>query len=279
MRPGLLTVPLGLLALHLALMLGLERRLAWGERLASYPAALAGVLNPEVLTQVLPLAGLTAAYLAGGLALAWGLAALLSRAPRPLLWLLESLPPYLLLVGGVGAGLALTLARGWNFPLEVWSPVMLALIAASLALPLAARSALLTRQAREEALAADHTRVARATGLPERTVRRRAARLALPERAAGLAGDALGLTLSLAIIEGLLQFPGVGNEAYLAWQGTLAPLIGPGAEAPLADAAFRLQITSASLLLLLGLGLFAAAGLHALARRLDPRPRAGEAAR
>ncbi|WP_103127751.1 hypothetical protein [Deinococcus aerius] len=279
MRPGLLTVPLGLLALHFVLMLGLERRVPWGERLASYPAALSGLFNPEVLGQTLPLAGLTAAYLAGGLALAWILAALLSRAPRPLLWLLESLPPYLLLVGGVGAALALTLARGWNFPLEAWSPVMLALIAASLALPLAARSALLTRQVREEALAAEHTRVARAMGLAERTVQRRAARLALPERAAGLAGDALGLTLSLAIIEGLLQFPGVGNEAYLAWQGTFAPTIAPGAEAPVADAAFRLQITSASLLLLLGLGLLAAAGLHALARRLDPRPRAGEEAR
>ncbi len=278
MRPGLLTAPLQLLALHLVLMLGLGRRLPWPERLASYPAALAGLLDPEVLARVLPPAGLTGTYLVGGLGLAWVLAALLSRAPRPLLWLLEGLPPYLLLVGGVGAGLALTLTRGWDFPLQPWSPVMLGLIVSALALPPAARSALVTRQVWEEALNADHTRVARATGLPERVVRRRAARLALPERAAGLAGDALGLTLSLAIIEGLLQFPGVGNEAYLAWQGALAVAAASGADATAQVAALRAAVTSTSLLLLLGLGLLAAGALRALARRLDPRARVGEAA-
>lgn len=262
--------PLGLLAsfllLHAALLVGLQRQIPVPARLAAYPAQLLGILRPDVLVQTLPLALLSGTYLLGGLALAWVLAALLGRVARPALWVLEGLPPFLLLVAGVGAGLAVTVPRGWDFPLTAWSPVMLALIVTALALPTAARAALATQHATGEALSADHSRVARAMGLPERAVQRRAARVALPERAAGLAGDALGLALSLAVIEGLLQFPGVGNEVYVALQGTFAGADGQP---------FGAQSLSASLAALLGLALLFAGIGRALAARLDPRPRAG----
>ncbi|MFK7602720.1 hypothetical protein ACI3L1_10960 [Deinococcus sp. SM5_A1] len=262
--------PLGLLAsfllLHAALLLGMQRQIPMPQRMAAYPAQLLGIFKPDVLATVLPLALLSGTYLLGGLGLAWVLAALLARVARPALWVLEGLPPFLLLVAGVGAGLAVTVPRGWDFPLTEWSPPMLALIVTALALPAAARAALATQHATGEALAADHSRVARAMGLSERAVLRRAARVALPERAAGLAGDVLGLALSLAVIEGVLQFPGVGNEVYVALQGTFAGADGQP---------FQAQSLSASLAALLGLALLFAWGGRALAARLDPRPRTG----
>lgn len=255
------------LLLHAALLLGTQRQVPMPRRVAGYPAQLLGIFDPAVLGQVLPLALLSATYLLGGLTLAWALAALLGRVARPALWVLEGLPPFLLLVAGVGAGLAVTVPRGLNFPLTAWAPLMLALIVTALALPAAARAALATQGAAEAALAAEHSRVARAMGLGERAVQRRAARVALPERAAGLAGDALGLALSLAVIEGLLQFPGVGNEVYVALQGSFAAAGGQ---------AFRTQLLPAALAALLGLALLAAWAGRMLAARLDPRPRAGE---
>nr|WP_184131975.1 ABC transporter permease subunit [Deinococcus humi] len=269
-RTGSGSRPLELLApfllLHAVLLLGLQRQLPLQQRLADYPAQLLSILRPEVLGQTLPLALLSGTYLLGGLALAWGLATLLGRVARPALWVLEGLPPFLLLVAGVGAGLAVTVPRGLNFPLTPWSPLMLALIMTALALPAAARAALLTRQATGEALAAEHSRVARAMGLPERAVLRRATRVALPERATGLAGDVLGLALSLAVIEGLLQFPGVGNEVYVALQGTFA-----GAQ----GGTVRVQTLSAALAALLALSLVYGWIGRTLAARLDPRPRTG----
>ncbi|WP_192930875.1 ABC transporter permease subunit [Deinococcus sp. AJ005] len=265
-RGGHLGVLASFLLLHAALLLGMQRQIPLPQRMAEYPAQLLGIFRPDVLATVLPLALLSGTYLLGGLLLAWVLAALLGRFARPVLWVLEGLPPFLLLVAGVGAGLAVTLPRGWDFPLTAWSPLMLTLIVASLALPAATRAALATQHATGEALAADHSRVARAMGLSERAVLRRAARVALPGRAAGLAGDVLGLALSLAVIEGLLQFPGVGNEVYVALQGTFAGADGQP---------FQAQTLSASLAALLGLALLFAAVGRALAAHLDPRPRAG----
>lgn len=262
--------PLGLLTsfllLHAALLMGMQRQVPLSERLLAYPAQLLNLFRPEVLAQILPLALLSTTYLMGGLLLAWILSALLARFARPALWVMEDLPPFLLLVAGVGVGLAVTVPRGWNFPLTAWSPLMLALIVASLALPTAARAALLTQDMTGEALAADHSRVARAMGLGERAVQRRAARVARPERARGLAGDVLGLALSLAVIEGLVQFPGVGNEVYVALQGTFAGADGQP---------FGAQTLSASLAALLVVALLFAWGSRALAARMDPRPRAG----
>ena len=173
--------------------------------------------------------------------------------------------------GTVGLTMGITpelngVAQGLLMVLMLTGRVGAVTIVTALALPTAARAALATQHATGEALSADHSRVARAMGLPERAVQRRAARVALPERAAGLAGDALGLALSLSVIEGLLQFPGVGNEVYVALQGTFAGADGQP---------FGAQSLSASLAALLGLALLFAGIGRALAARLDPRPRAG----
>ncbi|WP_135227817.1 ABC transporter permease subunit [Deinococcus fonticola] len=266
---------LQVLALHFVLLMGLERKVALPERVASYPAQLLGLLRPEVFTQVGPQALLTGAYLLGGLGLAWLLVTLLSRWARPLLWFMEGIPPFLLLALGVWAGVTFTVARGLDFPLTPWSPVMLGLYTASLALPVAARVALATGQVRREALGADYTRTARAMGLPEARIQAQARRVALPERAAGLGGDALGLALALVIMEGLLQFPGLGNSVSLALQGALS---GAGDTVSSAADPLAQQTLAAALLLWLLLGVLATLFYQGLAARLDPRPRSGEEA-
>ncbi|MVN85379.1 ABC transporter permease subunit [Deinococcus sp. HMF7620] len=258
---------LGLLALlgwHAVLVIGVQRHLPLPERLLTYPATLMAGLSPEVLPAVAEAALLSGTYLLGGLALAWVLAAGLRRAPLGLLWLLETVPPFLLLLLGVALGLAVTLWRGWDFPLTPWSPLMLTFIVASLAWPVAARAAVQTRAAYLEALAADHSRTARAMGLPEGQIQRRALGVARPVQATTLAGDALGLTLSLTILEGLLHFPGLGDTVSLAVQGQFSEsgqLEGD-----------RLMVFSSSLLALLMLGGLGHVILRGVAARLDPRP-------
>lgn len=263
------------LALHFVLLMGLERKVALPERVASYPAQLLGLLRPEVFTQVGPQVLLTGAYLLGGLLLAWFLVVGLARWGRAALWFMEGIPPFLLLVLGVWAGVTYTVSRGLDFPLTPWAPVMLGLYTASLALPVAARVALATGQVRREALDADYTRTARAMGLPEKTVQVQARRVALPERAAGLGGDALALALALVIMEGILQFPGLGNSVYIALQGALSGTGDAVARAG-TDDLLPQQTLSAALLLWLLLGSLATLFLQWLAAQLDPRPRSGE---
>lgn len=135
---------LGLLGLHLVLLLGLQRSLPLPERLARYPAALFGPARPDVLREVLTQAALSASYLGLALLLARGLAGGLRRWARPVLWVLEGTPQFLLLVLGVWGGLSLALAQGADFALAPWSPLMLTLFTAALALPAAARAALAT---------------------------------------------------------------------------------------------------------------------------------------
>lgn len=262
-----------LLGLHALVLLGLLRDLPPGERLAQYPALLLGAFSPRVWPLLAPQAALSAAYLLGGLALAWPLSALLARWNRGLLQVLGGVPPYLLLAGAVWGGLIWTQARGQDFPLSGWAPLMLGLFVGALALPAAARTALLTRQVRAQALRADHSRAARAMGLSETRVRRRAARLARPGRASALAGEALGLAFSLSVMEGLLQFPGVGGTVFAALQSVLGGL--PASGAAWADPLLPRQLLSGSLLALLALALLASALLRAVAARLDPRPLAG----
>lgn len=266
-----------LLLLHFVLLMGLERKIPLTERLTSYPAQLLGLLRPEVFTLVWSQVLLTGAYLLGGLLLAWVLVRWVSRWARPVLWFMEGIPPFLLLALGVWAGVTFTVSRSLDFPLTPWSPVMLGLYTAALALPVAARVALATGQVQREALNADYTRTARAMGLPEKQVQVQARRVALPERAAGLGGDALTLALALVVMEGILQFPGVGNSVYIALQGALS---GTGdAVAAVPGDLLPQQTLSAVLLLWLLLGLLATLFFQWLAARLDPRPRSGEEAR
>lgn len=272
-----LLVLLQVLGLHLLLLMGMERKVPLAQRLASYPAQLLGIGRPEVLAQVGPPFLLTGAYLLGGLLLAWLLVGILSRWARPVLWIIEGLPSFLLLALGVWGGVTFTVWRGLDFPLTPWAPLMLTLFVAALALPAAARVALATAQVRGEALRADYSRTARAMGLSEREVQGRAARVALPERAAGLGGDTLALALALVVMEGLLQFPGLGNSVYVALQASLSG-VGDVVAGASAGEVQPLQVLSAALLLWLGLGFSAAALLHGLAGRLDPRPRSGEEA-
>lgn len=269
---------LQVLVLHFVLLMGLERKVPLAERVASYPAQWLGLVRPEVFTLVGPQVLLTGAYLLGGLLLAWFMVPWLSRWGRPVLWFMEGIPPFLLLALGVWAGVTYTVSRGVDFPLTPWSPVMLGLYTASLALPLAARVALATGQVRREALEADFTRTARAMGLPEKQVRVQAGRVALPERAAGLGGDALALALALVVMEGILLFPGVGNSVYLALQGALSGTGDAVARSTPGDLLPQ-QTLSAALLAWLMLGSLATFFFQWLASRLDPRPRSGEEAR
>lgn len=260
--------------LHAALLLGTQRKVPLPERLLAYPAELAGALRWEVLREVLPQVALSGVYLLGGLLLAWGLVGGLARWKRPVLWVLEGVPSFLLLILCVWLALSFTVWRGLDFPLAPWSPVMLALFMAALALPVAARLALLSQQAYQGAMRADHSRTARSMGLPERLVRRRAARLTLAERAAGLGGDVLGVALALVILEGLLQFPGVGNSIYVALQAALSGVSAPGtgAEGTPETEWLRRQVLSSAVLLWLLLGAAASWGLGVQAARFDPRP-------
>lgn len=186
---------------------------------------------------------------------------------------------HLILLLIIWAGLAFTLARGLDFPLQPWQPLMLAFIVLSLAVPAAARAALHTRQAQTQALKADFTRTARAMGLPEKRVVARAARVALPQRATGLAAETLSLAISLILIEGLLQFPGLGNEVYLALVAVMRD-VPPDAAMSVAwgERLLPLQIMSVSAFLLLSLALLSAVLFRVVAARLDPRPRVGEEA-
>ncbi|SEJ48212.1 oligopeptide transport system permease protein [Deinococcus reticulitermitis] len=272
---------LGLLSLHFIVLLGVQRTVPLPERLARYPSVLLGLGRPEVFREVLTQAALSASYLGLALLLAWGLAGALRRLVRPALWVLEGTPQFLLLVLGIWGGLSLTLARGADFPLTPWSPLMLGLFTVALTLPVAARASLATEEARRQALAADHTRTARAMGLSERAVERRALRVSLAERAGTLSGEVFGLGLALVVMEGLLQFPGLGNTLYVALQGAFA-VRPPGAVPlvpPTGGAAFELQALSGALLLWLLLGAWGSALFVRLALRLDPRPRSGEETR
>lgn len=253
-----------LVVAHAALWLGLNRSLPWPERLAAYGAALRGALDPGVWAGVGSAALLTGTYLLLGLGVAWALVGALRRVPLPTLWVLESVPPFGLLLAALALGLTVTTTRGWTFPLTPWAPLMLTLFTLALAFPAAARAATQGRGAFRDAWAAPHTRAARAMGLPEARLAGRAWAVARPVAARSLTGDTLNVTLSLTVLEGLLQFPGVGNTVYAAAQAALSG-------APATDSVDGAAL-GAALAVLLGLGGVAGGAQQAVASRLDPRP-------
>ncbi|GGL12367.1 hypothetical protein [Deinococcus radiotolerans] len=251
-----------LVAVHAALWLGLNRALPWPERLTAYGAALRGALEPGVWTDVAPAALLTGTYLLLGTLLAWALVGGLRRVPLPTLWVLEALPPFGLLIGALALGLTVTTARGWSLPLTPWAPLMLALFALTLALPAAARAATQGCGAFRDAWQAPYTRAARAMGVLEARLAGRAWAVARPVAARSLTGDTLNIVLSLTVLEGLLQFPGVGTAVYGAVQATLS-----GTSSLLDGSAL-----AAALAALLALGGVVGAAQQTVASRLDPRP-------
>ncbi|MFC3832493.1 MULTISPECIES: hypothetical protein [Deinococcus] len=255
---------LGLLALaHAALWLGLNRSLPWPERLAAYGAALWAAATPDTWATVAPEVVLTGTYLLLGTLLAWGLVGVLRRVRPGALWVLETVPPFLLLVAALALGLAVTVPRGWTFPLTPWAPLMLLLFACALAVPVAARATVQGLGAFRDAWGAPFTRVGRAMGLPEARLSARAWAVGRPVAARTLAGEALNVVVSLAVLEGLLQFPGVGNAVYQAVQATL----GGTAAGPTDEGALALALAA-----LIALGGVAGTVLRHAGHRLDPRP-------
>lgn len=255
---------LGLLALaHAALWLGLNRSLPWPERLAAYGAALWAAATPDTWVTVAPEVVLTGTYLLLGTLLAWGLVGVLRRVRPGALWVLETVPPFLLLVAALALGLAVTVPRGWTFPLTPWAPLMLLLFACALAVPVAARATVQGLGAFRDAWGAPFTRVGRAMGLPEARLSARAWAVGRPVAARTLAGEALNVVVSLAVLEGLLQFPGVGNAVYQAVQATL----GGTAAGPTDEGALALALAA-----LIALGGVAGTVLRHAGHRLDPRP-------
>ena len=254
-----------LLLVHFLIFAGLHRDQSWTARLAGYPPALWRFVDGG-FAPLLPSLGLTGVYLLGALLVAWLLLPALRRLPSGALWGVGQLPPFLFTLLAVVVALALRSAFGWETPVDAWAPWMLASTLVTLALPGAARLALFLNGRSRELDGADFSRTARAVGLDERRVRAGVARLLRPEAVGLLAGEAVGLAVAVAIIEGLFQFPGLGYVVVKAF-GTVFGGLGyqPGDLALYApDAA------DAALLLLLLAGLFTLA-LGALAWRLDPR--------
>ncbi|WP_412028077.1 hypothetical protein [Deinococcus yunweiensis] len=260
---------LGLLALaHAALWLGLNRSLPWPERLGAYGAAVRSAATPDTWATVLPEIVLTGTYVLLGTLLSWALVGVLRRMRPGSLWVLETVPPFLLLVLMLALGLAVTVPRGWTFPLSPWAPLMLFVFAGSLAVPVAARAALQGLGAFRDAWAAPYTRAARAMGLPEARLSARAWAVARPVAVHTLAGESLNVVFSLTVLEGLLQFPGVGNTVYQAVQATLG---GPVAAGSTDEGALVIALAA-----LIALGAVAGGVQRRAAHHLDARPPLGD---
>ena len=272
MVPALITPPLGRLGLlalaHAVLWLGLNRSLPWPERLAAYGAALWAAATPETWATASPEVVLTGTYVLLGTLLAWGLVGVLRRVRPGTLWVLENLPPFLLLVLALAIGLAVTVPRGWTFPLTPWAPLMLLLFACSLAVPVAARATVQGLGAFRDAWGAPFTRVGRAMGLPEARLSARAWAVARPVAVHTLAGESLNVVFSLTVLEGLLQFPGVGNTVYQAVQATLG---GPVAAGSTDEGALVIALAA-----LIALGAVAGGVQRRAAHHLDARPPLGD---
>lgn len=256
---------LWLLLIHFLIFAGLHRDQGWAARLSGYPPELWRFVSGG-FAPLLPNLGLTGVYLLLTLLVSWLLLPALRSLPDALLWGLGQLPPFLFTLLAVVAALALRGAFGWATPLDAWAPWMLLSTVVTLALPGAGRLALFLANRRRELDGTDFSRTARAMGLGEKRVRTGVARLLRPEAVGLLAGEAVGLAVAVAIVEGLFQFPGLGYIVVKAF-GTVFGGLGyqPGDLALYApDAA------DAALLLLLLAGLFTLA-LNALAWRLDPR--------
>jgi hypothetical protein len=259
-----------LLGVHLLLYLGLGRAQGILERVRDYPVHFVRIWESGVLTDLLEPTLLTWLYLTLSLAATWALLPALRGVRRDALQFLSSVPAFVAVL--VAVFLTFQIARSvdlgvWLEPLHPW---MLGVFTLALALPVASRTALLLQGRAAQLERARFSDVARAQGMTETRVRDRAWRAALPEGAALLAGEALGLAASLMLIEGVLQLPGLGRAAFTAFEASSGG-IGGYAEYEIQDIVVR---SSAPLLLLL-LTAGAYQGVTGfIAARLDPRSRA-----
>lgn len=266
---------LALIPVHLLVYLGLRQRelgeaVSFGSVLGGllgYPLHLWQTLSGGAMAQFLVGLPTTGVYFTLAALLAWPAILLLQRAPAGVRWLLGSLPGFFLLTLAIFVIFWLAAIFRFFTPLEPGQPWVIAVLTLALLLPPAARVAQYLELRRQEYAGADFTRTARAIGLSEPKVRAKAARVALPEGVSLLAGEAFGLAVAVMLLEGLLQFPGLGLSVYniLASGGAVEGL-NLGVQMP------ATQASGGLLLLLLMAGAYAV-GVEALARRLDPRQR------
>lgn len=267
---------LALLPVHLLVYLGLRQR-ELGEA-ASLESVFQGLLAyPPHLWQMVVGGGMsqflvglpsTGIYFTLAALLAWPTILLLQRLPNEVRWFLSSLPGFFLLALAIFVIFWLAAVFRFFTPLEPGQPWVIAVLTLVLLLPPAARVAHYLELRRLEYAQSDFTRTARSIGLSEGQVRAKAARVALPEGVSLLAGEAFGLAVATMLLEGLLQFPGLGLSVYniLASGGAVEGL-NLGVQMPASQASGGL------LLLLLMSGVYAVL-VETLARRLDPRSRA-----
>jgi oligopeptide transport system permease protein len=270
---------LGLLPLHLLVYLGLYHRehgqgvVGLGELvrgLASYPAQLGQILFGGALEPFW--GGLLSTGLYFGMAalLLWPGFYLLRRLPAGILWAMGGLPAFLTLVLLVMLVFGLSnLFLFWT-PVEPGQPWMVGVMTLALMLPSAARVAYYLRLRQEELIRSDFARTHRSIGLSERRVRAKVNRVALPEAVSLMAGEAFGLAVAVMLLEGLMQFPGVGLAVYNA----LSSALGSNEGLNLGVAEGGAVSASPGLFLLLLLAGVYALLLEALTRRLDPRRQA-----
>jgi oligopeptide transport system permease protein len=259
-----------LLGVHLLFYLGVGREFGLLERLRDYVPHFGRMWSTGALSDLLEPLKLTLLYLSLSFAATWALLLVLRDVRRSILQLLSSVPAFLSVLFAVFV--TFQLARGidlgqWLDPTHPW---MLVVFTLALAVPVAARGALLLGQRSAELERARFSDVARAQGMDERRVRQRAYRVALPEGAARLATEALGLAASLMLIEGVLQFPGLGKAAFAAFETSSLGAVGYS-EFEVRDAIAR--SSAPMLLLLLVAGAYQGVAMQ-IAVRLDPRSRA-----
>jgi|GEM_PF-6538462 len=255
-----------LLCVHALVDLGLHRDVQITERIARYPQHVleAFTTNFPVL---LPAVLFTGAYLTGALVLSWLMLPVFRRLPDGALWVSGKLPAFLYVIVGIVAAFELRRHFGFVAPVDGFAPWMVALTVTCLALPVTARIALTVRGRVSELQRADFTRTARAVGLPERRVRAGVLRVVRPEALGLLAGEAVGLAVAMAIIEGLFNFPGLGLQMFRSFAGVFGGVGGYAAGALNSSVPFA---SGAALYLLLLAGVFTGV-LSVLAARLDPR--------
>ena len=267
---------LALIPVHLLVFLGLRQRELGSA--VDFSDILRGLgLYPLHLWQMFFGGGLapfwaglpkTGVYFLLAALLAWPLILLLRRVPTGVRWFLSSLPSFFLLSLLIFVIFYLAFVFRFFTPIEPNQPWLIAVLTVSLLLPPAARVAQYLELRRKEYVNADFSRTARSIGLPERRVQAKAARVALPEGVRLLAGEAFGIAVTVMLLEGLMQFPGLGLSVYNI-------LASAGSTEGLNLGVVNSSTTTASgglLLLLLVAGIYAVL-IETLARRLDPRTR------
>lgn len=267
---------LALIPLHLLVYLGLSQ-----PALGREAASIAGILQALIgypahllkavvgMTVFMPGLATTALYFALATLLLWPMAWLLRRVPQTLLWTLGAMPAFLLLVLAVYLIFWLAVLGGFFTPVEPNAPWLVATLTLSLMLPPAARVAHYLRLRQPELIRSDFARTGRAIGLSEVQVRHRVDRVALPEGLSLMAGEAFGIAVAVMLLEGLMQFPGLGLAVY----NILASSFGNDTGLNLGTSLGGPLSASPGLLLLLLLAGGYAWLLEGLARRLDPRRR------